>query len=179
MEPLPCLRPFSTEAGGCHYLWRGRGPGQEATSIGIYIPENEQWLLQPTTGCPPSGMSSGGCVSLGGYLYCYGGFNTVTNSMSSDLHKLNLKTFEWSEIYPRNHSLETPMNKDGCRLVAVNERTLMCFGGWGIGPIQAGSKFSRDVRYLNPYGWTNELHCFDELEGNNHHLLYYTSIATK
>ena len=166
VEPQPCLRPFSTEADGYHYLWRGSGPGQEATTISKYDPKTEQWLLQPTTGCPPSGLSSGGCASLGGYLYCHGGLNTVTSSVSSDLHKLNLKTFQWSEICPRNHLSEIPVSKDGGKLVAVDERTLICFGGWGIGPKQAGSRFIRDIRYRDPYGWTNELHCFDVLKGN-------------
>ena len=165
VEPPRCSRPFSTEAGGLHYSWRGEGPGQNAKVIGIYNPTTEQWTLQRTTGSLPPGQCAGGCVSLGNYLYCFGGCADMI-SWLNDLHKLNLDTFEWSKVYPRNRPSELPIRKDGGGLVVVNERILICFGGWGTGPTQSGSKFTWDTRYLpDKYGWTNEFHLFDTLEG--------------
>ena len=165
VEPPRCSRPFSTEAGGLHYSWRGEGPGQKAKVIGIYNPITEKWTLQPTTGSPPTGQCAGACISLGNYLYCFGGY-ADRRFWLNDLHKLNLDTFEWSEVYPRNHPLELPICKDSGGLAVVNERTLICFGGWGTGPTQPGSKFILDTRTLpERYGWTNEFHLLDTLEG--------------
>ena len=169
VEPPRCSRPFSSTKGRLHYIWRGEGPGLRAKIIGIYNPMTEQWILQRTTGCPPSGRCAGGCVSLGNYLYCIGGYNLNIGTWSNDIHKLNLDTFEWSEAYPQNNSeLELPICKDGGGLVATDEQTLIFFGGWGIGPIQPGSRFTRDLRYrIEEYGWTNEFHCFQAKEGNH------------
>ena len=36
VEPPPCFSPFTTEANGLHYVWRGYGPGADATTIPIY-----------------------------------------------------------------------------------------------------------------------------------------------
>ena len=176
LEPLCCSRPFSAVKDGLHYLWRGRGPGMEATTISMYRPSTEQWILYSTTGSPPSGLCAGGCVSLGSYLYCTGGYDYVNGYWHNDIHKLNLDTFEWSEVYPRNCPSELPIQKDSGMLVAIDDRMLICFGGWGIGPKQSGSRFIRDRRYTEPFGWTNELHLLDAVEGIVYNCLYIMHI---
>ena len=141
MEPPPCSNAFTTEANGLHYVWRGHGSEKDATTIGIYNVESEQWTIQPTTGPPPPGQSGGRFTTLMNHLYCFGGWNG--SCFSNDLHKLNCQSFEWSKIHP---SL-LPTKKSGCGLVALDETTLACFGGVG------GS------------GRTNEFHLFDLQEG--------------
>ena len=50
---------FTTTANGLHYVWRG---GDEATTIKIFNPTNEEWTLRPTTGTPPPGLRGSGCT---------------------------------------------------------------------------------------------------------------------
>ena len=157
VEPPATSRTFSTEAGGLHYFWRGAGPAETATTIGVYSVHTEQWTLTPTTGPPPPGLWAGECAIITNHLYCFGGYNEF--SKVNDLHKLNLETFQWSRVHPQNSVSEQPICKAGCGLIAVNERTLACFGGFGIKPTheQPGSIFSG--------GRTNEFHLFDTQEG--------------
>ena len=170
VEPPACVRAFSAEAGGLHYSWRGRGR-EKTTSIGVYDVQTEQWTLTPTTGSPPPGMWAGRCTIITKHLYCFGGTNG--SSRFNDLHKLNLETFQWSKVHPQNDSSEQPICKTGCGLMAVNERTLVCFGGYGSEPthVQPGSTFTRDTGSI---GWTNEFHLFDTQEGiiTNHYSVF-------
>ena len=166
VEPPACLSAFSAEAGGLHYSWGGRGK----TTIGVYGVQTEQWTLIPTTGPPPPGVWAGGCAVIKKNLYCFGGYDATR---FNDLHKLNLETFQWSKVHPQNDSSEQPICKNGCGLIAVNERTLLCFGGWGSEPthVQPGSSFTR---HRGSIGWTNEFHLFDTQEGiiTNHHSVF-------
>ena len=102
------------------------------------------------------------------HLYCFGGYDE--SSGINDLHKLSLETFQWSKVHPKNNLSEQPICKSACGLVAVNQRTLVCFGGNGSEPthVQPGSTFTR---YKGSEGRTNEFHLFDTQEGiiTNHH----------
>ena len=151
MEPPACYGAFTTAAKGLHYVWRGAGPAEEATTIGIFNPTNEEWTLQPTTGTPPPGLWDGGCASIGNDLYCFGG--SKGSSRFNDLHKLNLETFQWSKVHPRNDQTNWPKPKIGCGFTAVNN-LLCCFGG-----------YTRDSK------WTNEFHFCDVQEGTHYSTL--------
>ena len=156
MEPPACWGAFTTTANGLHYVWSGGGPAEEATTIGIFNPTNEEWTLQPTTGTPSPGLWEGGCASIGNDLYCFGGSNV--SSRFNDLHELNLETFQWSKVHPRNDQTNWPVPKTGCGFAAINNTTLCCFGG-----------YNRDSR------WTNEFHLYNVQEGTSYDnsLLYY------
>ena len=142
VEPSPCMRALSAEAGGLHYSWGGR---KAVATIGVYNVETEQWTLTPTTGSPPPGLRSGGCVIILNHLYCFGGWDG--SCLFNDLYKLNLETFQWSKVHPNNDPSMWPEPKYSCGLVPVDARTLVCFGGWGDGQ------------------WTNEFHLFNIQEG--------------
>ena len=152
VEPPACSAAFSAEAGGLHYLWRGKGPGEKSTTIGINNPLTEQWTLQSTTGPPPPGGYGGGCAAIGNHLYCFGGYDG--SSFFNDLYELDLQSFRWRKLLPRNTPLEFPVCKSGCGVVAVDERNLACFGGYGIVP-----------DHKERTGWTDELHLIDVQEG--------------
>ena len=170
MEPPGCVNAFSAEAGGLHYSWRGKG-SEKTISIGVYDVQTEQWTLTPTTGPPPPGLWVGGCAVMMKHLYCFGGFDG--SSRFNDIHKLNLETFQWSKVHTTKNLSGLPICKVGCGLVAVNERTLACFGGYGSEPthVQPGSTFTRVSRRE---GLTNEFHLFDTQEGiiTNHHSVF-------
>ena len=161
MEPPACGGGFTTAAEGLHYVWRGLGPAKEATTIGIFNPTNEEWTLQPTTGTPPPGLCNGGCASIGNDLYCFGGSDG--SSYFNDLHKLNLETFQWSKVHPRNDQTNWPVPKTGCGFATINQKTLCCFGGFTD---------NEDSR------WTNEFHLYDVQEGTsyNNSLLYFVFV---
>ena len=161
VEPPACVGAFTTAANGLHYVWRGGGPAKEATTIGIFNPTNEEWTLQPTTGTPPPGVCDGGCTSIGNDLYCFGG--SKGSSDFNDLHKLNLETFQWSKVHPRNNQTNWPMTKNCCGFVTINQ-TLCCFGGF--------NQKDTDSR------WTNEFHLYDVQEGAsyNNTLLYFVFV---
>ena len=164
VEPPACVRAFSAEASGLHFLWGGQS--EKTTTIGVYDVRTEQWSLTPTTGPPPPEQWNGGRAITMNHLYCFGGWNG--SSRCNDLHKLNLETFQWSRVHPKSNSSEQPICKDGCGLITMNERTLVCFGGYGSEPthVQPGSTFSG--------GRTNEFHLFDIQEGiiANHHSVF-------
>ena len=170
MDPPACIWAFSAEAGGLHYSWRGGGR-EKTTSIGVYNVQTEQWTLTPTTGPPPPGLWVGGCTIIVNHLYCFGGYDG--SSWFNDLYKLNLETFQWSKVHPKNGLSEQPISKTDCGLIAVDERTLVCFGGWGSESthVQPGSTFTR---IGGREGRTNEFHLFDTQEGiiTNHHSVF-------
>ena len=151
MEPPACAGAFTTAAKGLHYVWRGWGPAEKATTIGIFNPTNVEWTLQPTTGAPPPGLYDCGCASIGNDLYCFGGENQ--SSRFNDLHKLNLETFQWSKVHPRNDKKNWPMPKNGCGFTAINDTLLCCFGGYTE---------NEDSE------WTNEFHLYDVQEGTSY-----------
>ena len=158
MEPPACKAPFSAEAGELHFLW---GTPAENT-IGRYNARDEKWTLIRTTGPPPPGSWNGKCAIIENHLYCFGGISG--SSMTNDLHKLNLETFQWSKVNDsENISSDQPTCKQGCGLIAVNEETLVCFGGYCKTPTfkQPGSTF---YRMSVPSGWTNEFHLFGQMD---------------
>ena len=162
VEPSACALAFSAEASGLHYSWRGTGPAKEATTIGVFNIQTEQWTLTPTTGPPPPGELGGGCAIIMNHLYCFGGWDGF--SLFNDLHKLNLKTYQWSKVHSQSPTSDQPICKSSCGLIAVNERTLACFGGYGSDQmyVQPGATLTRE---RGSEGRTNEFHLFDVQEG--------------
>ena len=169
VEPNACYNSFSAVAGGLHYFLGGRSQKRKVTTTGIYDPLTEQWALQPTTGPPPPRAHRQGCVFLGNHLYCLG---VDKHPYLNHLHKLNLETFHWSEVHPRNDPSEWPTQKTGCGVVVVDEKTLGCFGGYGNPPTKESS-FIKKRKSAHGHGWTNELHLFDVQQG----ILFPSSIT--
>ena len=176
VEPSASKGSFSAEAGGLNYIFEGKksalkkSPDEKASTIGIYDPQTEQWTLQPTTGPPPSGVYGGKCVSLKKHLYCFGGSDRKGLFFHSDLRKLSLDTYHWSENLHSSQS-EWPICKVGFGLVVVDDETLCCFGGFGFSVAQQSSTFIKDA-FDSGQGWTNELHFFDIHEGNSYYCMH-------
>ena len=154
VEPPPRWWQFSAATDGHHYMWRGAGPGRGSNIIAVCNPSTELWSLLPTTGPLPPGEEGGCSVCVGHYLYTFGGYDGSFHF--NDMSKLDLDTLQWTKV---QSSGSQPMKKAGYGLVRVNEKTLGCFGGRGIGGItQPGSTFTS--------GYTNEFHFFDTQNGN-------------
>ena len=155
VEPPACWSPFTTAVDELHYVWRGGGPAKEATTIGIFNATNEEWTLQPTTGIPPPGLWDGGCTSIEDDMYVFGGYGRF--SRFNDLHKLSLDSFHWTKVHPRNDQTNWPVPKQGCGFVAIDKRTLCCFGG-----------------YTDDGDRTIEFHLYDIQEGIGNRVHYTT-----
>ncbi|XP_064393183.1 kelch domain-containing protein 2-like [Halichondria panicea] len=159
VEPSPRYGQFSA-VDGRHYMWRGYGPGRGSNIIAVYDPSTELWSLLPTTGPLPPGEAVGCSVCVGRCLYTFGGSDE--SSYFNDMSKLDLDTLQWTKVQT---SGSQPMKKTGCGLVRVNERTLCCFGGFGIeGTTQPGSTFTK-IGYSDGRGWTNKFHFLDTQNG--------------
>ena len=168
-EPTPRSSHSAAAVGGRCYLWGGRvqdfsGRRKLASTVEIFDPDLKIWEQHPTTGVPPPGLYGGACTSLLDSLYWFGGQDD--SSFSNSLHRLDPTTLEWRELQPLNQA-DWPMRKCGCGMVPFLQDQLAMFGGYGFqkGPTQPGATFTKDTKYTDGSGWSNELHVFDTIEG--------------
>ncbi len=162
-EPPPCWGSLSAAAAdGCHYVWRGIGPGEGSNIIAVYDPSTDLWRLLPTTGPLPPGEYSGRSVCVGRCLYAFGGHDG-SSSYFNDMGKLDLDTLQWTKV---QSSGSQPIKKIACGLVCVNDGTLCCFGGYAICTEVPESTFTRNTRFSDGRGWTNEIQFFNVENGN-------------
>ena len=92
-------------------------------------------------------------LHTGSILYVYGGWDG--QKAHNSLHKLNLKTFAWSEVKVENPD-EAPPEMSGCGLVAHGNR-LVLFGGYGElnEKKEKGKADERDQQHTPVEGETN------------------------
>ena len=168
-QPAPRHWHRAAPIGDRVYLWGGLTEDFSASSrrklasvVEIYDPYLEAWQQKATTGTPPPGMYNGGCTSSHDSLLWYGGSDGTYNS--GIFHQLNTTTLKWEEVH--QSTAQGPMAKLGCGLALFQEKVGL-FGGYGIptGPNQPGSTFTKNTRYSDGTGWTNEFHLFDLQEG--------------
>ena len=73
-----------------------------------------------------------------------------------------LSSLKWTELSGES-DVNGPMKKGHCRMVYFNKKKVAVIGGYGPPPasLQPGATFIKDKRYLDKYGWMNEIHIFD------------------
>ena len=169
-EPCPRVYHHAAAIGDRLYMWGGQTEDFSAISrrklasvVEIYDPYLEAWQQDATTGVPPPASYGGGCTSVHESLLQYGGWDG--KSYVRSLHQLNTVTLNWEELH--QSTPQGPMAKHGCGLASFQGGKVGLFGGYSIptGPTQPGSTFTRDTRYSDGRGWTNEFHLFDLQEG--------------
>ena len=135
---------------------------QLATSIEEFDPTKNAWRQLTTKGAPHPGLSAVACVSFGGYLYAFGGFDGEL--LYCTLSRLELKTLTWSKLSQAAMDEDGPMRKDASGMVHFDSNKLAVIGGYGCpgdGSIQSGSLFIPNERFTDGTGWTNEVHVFN------------------
>ena len=169
-QPAPRAWHGAAPIGDRLYMWGGitedfseSGRRKVASVVEMYNPYLEAWQQEAITGVPPPGLSSGGSTSVHESLLWYGGYDG--KSKFGTLHQLNTTTLNWEELH--RNTPQGPMAKHVCGLALFQGGKVGLFGGYGIptGPTQPGSTFTRDTRYSDGNGWTNEFHLFDLQEG--------------
>ena len=165
-EPSPRHSHFFDAIGEKLYVWGGytedfKEKNTLASVLHSFHSVLESWEHQEYSGTLPPVLYDGACVSTGGHLYLYGGYDG--SYYRSGLYELDTKSRSFKLL-----SSGGPMRKSGCAMIAYGKK-LVLFGGRGIlsDPIQPGAQFVKDTRYTNSEGWTNELHMFDLEEGED------------
>ena len=138
---------------------------QLAKSIDEFDPTKDVWRQLMTKGVPHPGLSAVVCISFGGCLYTFGGFDG--DQLHCTLSQLELKTLTWSQL--SDMAEDGPMRKDASGMVHFSSNKLAVVGGYGhpAGPIQPGSSFIPNERFTDGTGWTNEIHVFDICAGSH------------
>ena len=158
-EPDLRYTPYSAVINEELCMWGGKSVA--TTSLQVYHPCLESWRQLDTQGPPPTGLGYGCSAHSENYFYVYGGVRH--GPYSGRLHRLDTKTFSWTQLAA--HSADSPMKKVGCGMI-IYENSVIIIGGWGIrnGPIQPGSEWIK-LRDEDNEGWTNEMHKYDQCEG--------------
>ena len=172
-EPTPRFWHHAIEHGGQVYVRGGRTPyfksdrSRLTATLERFDPVDELWKLLETEGTPHLGITQTACVCVSDTVYMYGSDRKV-------LSELNMKTFEWSQLWTSSETDngKTPMIKDACGIVYFHDRYLGVFGGYASpsGPLQPGSKFHQSPYGGDMEGWTNEFHIFNINKSNNNNL---------
>ena len=137
-----------------------------ATCIEQFDPYLEvSWRQLNTRGTPHPGLVAPGCTSLEEHVYMYGGFSG--KKYEGVLSCLNMKTLTWSLLYPETDG--GPMRKFGSVMVMFHGEKVAVIGGYGCPPglTQCGATFTRDTKYTDGIGWSNEFHVFDISQGSH------------
>ena len=145
-----------------------------ASVVEQFDPCTEVWCQRSTVGTPHPGLQRAACTLShdGNDLFMYGGYGLCEDFASSTrgvLSRLNIKTLTWSLLCPeavvgrpmKKHSSSMFMFKCGDKIAVI--------GGYGYptGPTQRGATFTRDTRYTDGSGWSNECHVLDISQGRH------------
>ena len=138
------------------------------TCIEQFDPYLEVWRQLNTTGTPHPALAAPGCTSFGEHVYMYGGYSGKL--CEGVLSCLNVKTLTWSLLCHETDG--GPMMNYGSGMVMFKYGDKVAvIGGCGIptGPTQPGATFTRNTKYTDGRGWSNEFHVFDIRQGIYRH----------
>ena len=143
-----------------------------ASVVELFDPYREEWRIEKTTGEPPiPGLWIAAFASVHDDLFIYGGSDRCGgDNVVSSFHRLDTKTYHWSELAPQNDQEQPPMAKGAAAMVACGD-TLALFGGKGLpqSPLQPGSSF---IEESGGAGYTNEFHIYHQKKGAYNYYIY-------
>ena len=161
-EPLPRLCHISQRVGSKVLVQGGRTTDFSERSrqnlisvVEVFDAYSELWEQRQVDGDAPSpGTYLAASASLHDDLFTFGG--TDGRNVFNTLHKLNTRTWGWSQVSPQN-ARGAPMPKFACGMISFRD-SLGVFGGYRMprGPTEPRSS----TRFTDFQGWTNEFHIY-------------------
>ena len=184
-EPKPRWGAYGTAIHNRFFIYSGwmqsfRGLSlhdlPQTFQVETFNADRTKWNQMPTTGPNPPGLNRSACTSIGSKIFSYGGW--TWESYTDALCELDTTTMQWRQHQPLNPS-EGPMRKSDAGMIALSSNLLCVIGGYGIpsGTIRPMSKFTKDSRYSDGRGWTNEVHVYNtetsmcQLDAVNYYIL--------
>ncbi len=85
-------------------------------------------------------------------------------SLYASLHQLETESMTWTHLSPQQDG--GPMRKQGCQMLH-NNNSLIVIGGHGLpfDVLQPGSQLTKDTKFRDRRGWTNEIHMYNLSQG--------------
>ena len=169
-EPFPRLFPMSGRVGSKVVVQGGQTKDfsdktrqQLSSVVEIFDPYSDLWEQKQVEGDAPSpGTYGAASASLCDDLFSFGG--TDGRQRLNTLHRLDSKTWCWSQVSPQNAD-GAPMPNNSCAMIGFRNG-LVVLGGYGVprGPTEPQS-FIQNTTFTLGEGWTNELHIYNLSEG--------------
>ena len=164
-EPLPRVGHISQSVGSGVIVQGGRTKNfkdknrqQLCSVVEVFNPYSELWEQRQVGGeTPLPGTYLAASALVHNDLFMFGG--TDGKNFFNTLHKLDTKTWCWSQLSPQNAE-GAPMPKFSCEMISFGE-CLGVFGGFGL-PHEpnAAQSVIRSTKYTDGSGWTNEFHIY-------------------
>lgn len=126
-ETMPCgpvSRHTACTVGSCVVVHTFRGV--------LVCEKGGKLREQATTGEVPEGLSMCAAAPLGDSEMLVFGGTTKTQQMSSDAYVLNIKTWKWRRLRPKNGSGSGPSPRASSCAAPLGEASCIIFGGAGI-----------------------------------------------
>ena len=173
-SPIPRYAHASAQVGNKAIVYSGRTKEYSkrsrqrlASVVDVFDSYRELWEEKETKGDTPTpGIVFAACATIGDGFFMFGGWDERNDEVYS-LHRLDTKTYHWTELSPHG-AQGRPMAKADAGMVACGEN-LVLIGGYGKphGLIQPGSTFT-PVAGSCGHGLTNEIHICHVKEGEGY-----------
>ena len=158
-EPVGRWGHCSAFIDGKHYTYGGDfgvGGSPPLSMVEILDLVTEERQQMPTAGETPPGHMDASCVTVGTYLFHFGGEDK--HKYYNTIHCLETSKLTWRAT-PADNPHKAPVPKSGAGMVVI-ENILIISGGFGYLPDHPNpDKYVPDPKYEGR-GYTNELHCF-------------------
>ena len=175
-QPVERNQHSTVRVGDYLYMWGGYQPGlpgvhnnekkkSMASVIEVCHLPSGRWEQKTTTGTPPLGVRGYASAVVGSEIYIFGGYCGHDDCFQNSLYSFNVNTLNWKEVSPTSSSINGPMMKYGCGMVAVHfddENYLVVIGGSNDNSKgqQPGTQYGAqyESRLFNQY--CNEIHYY-------------------
>lgn len=123
------------------YVWGGRNDDTACNVLFCFDTNSLLWTKPKVFGKIPAARDGHSACVINNSMYIFGGYEEHTDQFSQDVHKLDLKSMEWSYVRTKG---EPPSYRDFHSATAINNY-MYIFGGRG----NTGPYHTRDEVYCD------------------------------